>query len=96
MSLIVSGASSIPITFVRILGMSILPPAISSSASSNSPALVLAPRTSSSFFVIVPVAIDVSFFGHPVRMMRPALHTASNALLIAAFEPEASIGLLSA
>ena len=79
------------ITFVRIDGISILPVLIISRASGNSPALVLAPLTSSSFFVIVPVGISVSVLGHPVKMTRPAFLTRSNELLMAGVAPDASM-----
>ena len=71
-SMMVSGASARVTVFVRSFSMSTFFVRISSIASSNSPALVRAPRMSISFRVIMSVGSGVSFFGQPVRVMRPA------------------------
>ena len=89
--MMVAGASSMEMTFVRIFLISTLPLWMSSIASSNSPALVRAPRISTSFFVIRSVGSGVSVFGHPVRVILPALLTRSRVERIAAFAPLHSI-----
>ena len=60
-------------------------------ASSNSRALVRAPRMSTSLRVIASVGSGVSFLGQPVSVMRPALATMSSVLRMAGFAPEHSI-----
>ena len=60
-------------------------------ASSNSLALVRAPRMSTSFLVITSVGRGVSFLGQPVRVIRPAFDTRSRAERTAGLAPEHSI-----
>ena len=76
---------------VRIFTISTLRLLMRSRASSNSSALVRAPRMSISFLVITSVGRLVSFLGQPVRVMRPALETRSKVWRIAGLAPEHSM-----